>query len=152
MAVPSAGHQITTRVVRTVDNGLIEAIDRLVPQLLDTTSAPGRWELEQAIANPGAILLVAESASVIVGMLMLVVFRAPTGVHAKIEDLVVDFDVDLPDVAERLIRRALKTSTSRGAHTVQAVCPPSNKGMASIYEQLGFERRSTTAYRFKISG
>ena len=85
-------------------------------------------------------------------MLMLVVFRAPTGVHAKIEDLIVDVDVELADVAERLVRRALKTSTSRGVQTVQAVCPPSNKGMSSIYEQCGFERRSTTAYRFKISG
>ncbi len=51
---------------------------------------PGRWELEQIVADPGAILIVAECATVIVGMLALVVFRTPTGLHARIEDLVVD--------------------------------------------------------------
>ena len=81
---------VTTRVVRTVEDGLIEAIDRLVPQIPGTASVPGRWELEQMVADPGAILIVAESAAVIIGMLALVVFRTPTGLHAKIEDLVVD--------------------------------------------------------------
>jgi hypothetical protein len=152
MDTSSAGAQITTRVVRTVDNLLIEAVDRLILQLADTASAPGRWEIEQIVANPSAIVLVAESATVIVGLLALVVFRTPTGVRARIEDLVVDEFVELPDVTERLIRRAVKTAGSRGARTVEATCATSKMNLARIYEQLGFERRSTTAYQYKISG
>ena len=148
----AGGDPITTRVVRTVEDGLIAAIDRLVPQIPGTASVPGRWELEQMVADPGAILIVAESAGVIVGMLALVVFRTPTGSHARIEDLVVDEFVELPDVHERLIRRAMKTSSSRGARTVDAICPASQGGVARTYERLGFERRSTTAYTYRMSG
>ena len=143
---------ITTRVVRTVEDGLIEAIDRLVPQIPGTASVPGRWELEQIVADPGAILIVAESAAAIVGMLALVVFRTPTGLRAKIEDLVVDDYIQVPGVAERLIRRAMKTSSSRGARTVQAQCPASKSAVGRMYEELGFERMSTNAYWYKLSG
>jgi ribosomal protein S18 acetylase RimI-like enzyme len=143
---------VTTRVVRTVEDGLIDAIDRLVPQIPGTASVPGRWELEQMVADPGAILIVAENAAVIVGMLALVVFRTPTGLHARIEDLVVDEYAELPVVAERLIRRAMKTSSSRGARTVQATCPASHAAIGRLYERLGFERKSTTAYSYKLSG
>ena len=143
---------ITTRVVRTVEDGLIEAIDRLVPQIPGTASVPGRWELEQIVADPGAILIVADSATVIVGMLALVVFRTPTGLRARIEDLVVDDYVEVPGVAERLIRRAMKTSSSRGARTVHVQCPASPSAVGRMYEELGFERMSTTAYWYKLSG
>jgi ribosomal protein S18 acetylase RimI-like enzyme len=148
----STGDQVTTRVVRTIDNAFIEAVDRLLLQRSDTASAPGRWELEQMVANPSAIVLVAESATVIVGFLALVVFRTPTGVRARIEDLVVDEAAALPHLTERLIQRATKTAASRGARTVEATCATSKIDEARAYEQLGFERRSTNAYQYKISG
>ena len=150
MDTSSAGFQITTRVVRTVDNLIVEAVDRLVLRLSDAASAPGRWELEQIVANPGAVVLVAESSSAIVGLLALVVYRTPTGVRGRIEDLVVDEFVDPPGVTERLIRRAMKTCESRGARTLEVHCTSSD--VARIYERLGFERRSTTAYQYKVSG
>jgi ribosomal protein S18 acetylase RimI-like enzyme len=143
---------VTTRVVRTVEDGLIVALDRLVPQIPGTAGVPGRWELEQIVADPAAILIIAESAAVVVGMLALVVFRTPTGLRARIEDLVVDEYAELHGVAERLIRRAMKTSASRGARTVQVLCPASKTGVDRIYERLGFERMSTSAYWYQLSG
>ena len=76
----------------------------------------------------------------------------PTGLRARIEDLVVDDYVEVPGVAERLIRRAMKTSSSRGARTVHVQCPASASAVGRMYEELGFERMSTTAYRYKLSG
>ena len=150
---PTAGADpITIRVVRTVEDGLIQAIDRLVPQIPGTASVPGRWELEQMVADPGAVLIVAESGAVIIGMLALVVFRTPTGLRARLEDLVVEDYVELPAITERLIRRAMKTSSSRGARIVHVDCPTSNADVGRIFERLGFERMSTTAYRYKLSG
>ena len=78
--------------------------------------------------------------------------RRERGLHAKIEDLVVDDYAEGPGVAERLIRRAMKTSSSRGARTVQATCPSDRIDAGQIYERLRFERLSTTMYRFKLSG
>ena len=154
MDTPSAAgdNQVTTRIVRTVDDGLVQAVDWLVPQLSDAASVPGRWELEQMVADPGAILVVAESAKVIVGMLALVLFRTPTGLHARIEDLVVDEDAQDSGVTERLARRALKTVAGRGARTVQVNCLPSKSSVARVYEELGFERLSSIEYRYTVSG
>ena len=154
----AGGSPVTIRVVRNIEKSLVDAIDWLVPQLSGTASVPGRWELEQMIADPGAILLVAESSNVIVGMLALVVFRTPTGVYAKIEDLVVDQEdqrgeaTEDPTVMERLIRRAVKTASSRGAQSVKAHCLPSEIDVAKAFERLGFERLSTNAYQYKVSG
>jgi ribosomal protein S18 acetylase RimI-like enzyme len=150
MDAPSAGAPITTRVLRAADDLIVEAVDRLVFQLSDSASAPGRWELERIVANPDVMVLVAESATVIVGLVAVVVYRTPRGIRSRIEDLVVDQFVDVPGVTERLIRRAMKTSESRGARTLEVNC--SVPELARIYERLGFERRSTTAYQFKISG
>lgn len=150
MDASSAGASITTRVVRTVDNLIIEVVDRLVLRLSDSASAPGRWEFEQIVANPGAIVLVAESGAAIVGLLAVVVYRTPTGMRARIEDLVVDECADPPAVTERLIRRAIKTCESRGAKTLDVSCALPN--VSRIYDQMGFEHRSTTLYRYKISG
>ena len=144
------GGPVTTRVIRTIDDRLIDAVDRLTSQLSDSASVPGRWELEQIVANPGAIVIVAETPTMVVGLLALVVFRTPTGVRARIEDLVVDEFAEPHDLTERLIRRAVKTGASRGAQTLDATCMAPD--MARIYERLGFEPRSTVAYRLKISG
>ena len=146
----TAGGPVTTRVVRTIDDRVIEAVDRLTLQLSDSSSVPGRWELEQIVANPGAIVIVAESSTVVLGLLALVVFRTTTGVRARIEDLVVDQFAEPHDLAERLIRRAMKTATSRGARTLEATS--SAPAVGGIYERLGFEPRSTVTYRLRISG
>ena len=151
----AGGSPVTIRVVRNIEKSLVDAVDWLVPQLSGTASVPGRWELEQMIADPGAILLVAESSNVIVGMLALVVFRTPTGVYAKIEDLVVDQGdqgTEDPTVIERLIRRAVKTASSRGARSVKAHCLRSKIDVGKAFERLGFERLSTNAYQYKVSG
>ena len=150
MDTSAAGDQITTRVVRTVDNGLVQAVDRLVVQLSDAASSPGRWEFDQILADPGVVLLVAEAGALIVGILALVIFRTPTGVHSRIGDLIVD-EFEATGVSERLIKRAIRSASSRGAQTLDASAT-SHTDAAAIYERLGFERRSTNAYRYKISG
>jgi GNAT superfamily N-acetyltransferase len=148
----AGGNQITIRVVRTIEQSLIDAVDWLVPQISGTHSVPGRWELEQMVADPGAILLVAESATVVVGMLALVVFRTPTGLRARIEDLVVDEEIQDQDVTERLLKRALKTAANRGARTVDVNGLEAKSGIGRVYEQLGFERLSSNVYRYSVSG
>jgi ribosomal protein S18 acetylase RimI-like enzyme len=149
---PAPGDPITTRIVRSVDDELLLAVARLTPHVGDTVSRPGRWELEQIFADGSTVLLVAEAADVIVGMLAIVMFRSPTGFHARIEDLVVDDYFGLSGVEEQLIKRAMRTSASRGASTLDAECLSTRKPLGALYERLGFARRQTNAYRYKVSG
>ena len=54
-----------------VTDELVEAMDRLVPQLSDSSPPPTRAQLEQIVASPATALLVARDPTGIVGSLTL---------------------------------------------------------------------------------
>ena len=77
--------------VRTaVDDDLLRAFQRLIPQLSRSSSPPSASELESIVESPACHLLIASDDTQILGSLTLVVFPIPTGVRAWIEDVVVD--------------------------------------------------------------
>ena len=84
----TGGIEITEATV--VDEDLVDAMARLVPQLSNSGSPPDAEALEAIVASDSVVLLVAVSEGVIVGSLSLVLFRIPTGLRAWIEDVVVD--------------------------------------------------------------
>jgi ribosomal protein S18 acetylase RimI-like enzyme len=149
-ATPSAQPEpLDVEVVRHVDEELVEAAARLVPQL-----APGRtpdtWELDQIIKSPGTTLLIAREGQNIVGMLTLHTFRAATGIHAWIQDLIVDGPAKGRGASELLTKEAIRIATEQGARTAELASRPSQAGTARLYERLGFERRETHLYRFQL--
>jgi ribosomal protein S18 acetylase RimI-like enzyme len=152
MSEHAGSDRITTRIVRSVDAELAEGIDRLVSQVSSSGATPGRWEFDQMLADGGVVIIVAEMADIVVGLIALAVFRTPTGVHAKIEDLIVDDEAHGRGVAESLARRALRTAASRGARFITVQCPESKPALGRIYERLGFERQGTTSYVVTLSG
>src|SRR6516165_10397848 len=83
--------------------GLMPAMAGLVGQLSSSASVPSPTEVEEIVRSPACHLLLARGAGgAIVGMLTLVVFRIPTGVRARIEDVVVDQDARGRGVGEKL--------------------------------------------------
>ena len=133
-----------------VDEAIIEAMPRLVSQLSPGTPPPGRWELEQIVADATTDLLIARAEDRIVGMLTLAVFRIPTGLRAWIEDVVVDETARGRGVGEALTREALRIASERGARTVELTSRSSREAANRLYQRLGFERRDTNVYRFTI--
>ncbi|MSY79129.1 MAG: GNAT family N-acetyltransferase, partial [Actinobacteria bacterium] len=74
-----------------VTSELIEALERLIPQLSSSSAVPTSAELEEMLGSGASHLLVArDDSGPILGCMTLVVFRIPTGVRAWIEDVVVD--------------------------------------------------------------
>ena len=65
-----------------VDDELLAAMNRLVPQLSNSNSPPDRSALEGIVASDSSILLAAFIDREIVGSLTLVVFSIPTGKRA----------------------------------------------------------------------
>ena len=131
---------------------LIEAFARLTPQLSSRSPAPTSGELAEIVVSEATLLLVAvddgrEGADAIVGSLTLVLFRIPTGLHAWIEDVVVDAEARGAGVGEALNRRALELAAERGARTVDLTSRPSREAANRLYARLGFERRETNVYR-----
>lgn len=100
-----------------VDFALVEAVQRLVPQLSSSASAACTDALHDIVASPCTTLLLARDRARgdrIIGMLTLAVFRIPTGVRAWIEDVVVDAPARGQGVGEALNREALRIARLRG--------------------------------------
>jgi ribosomal protein S18 acetylase RimI-like enzyme len=150
LAAPQAVGPITVQVVRQVDEALLEAAQRLIPQ--HRVPAPGPWELEQIVRHPGTTLLVARDGQVIVGMLMLVVVRGPVGIRAWIDDLIIDEAARGCGVGTLLTQEAVSVAERCGARSVQLSCSSSKPGPNRAYQRLGFERRERTLYRYRMSG
>ena len=151
-AKPTPRGPITVDVVRSVDDELVEAAARLIPQLSASAGVPGSAELDEIINAAGSTMIVARDDQAIVGMLTLHTFRAATGVHAWIQDLVVDANAKGRGVNELLTREAVRLGVEQGARTAELTSRPSRLGAGRLYERIGFERRQTHLYRYRMSG
>jgi ribosomal protein S18 acetylase RimI-like enzyme len=133
-----------------VDDDLVAAFERLAPQLSSSSPPPGRAELEEIVASPATVLLVAREGGEIVGSLTLALFRIPTGLRAWIEDVVVDESARGRGVGEALNQAAIDHARSVGARTVDLTSRPSREAANRLYQRMGFVERETNVYRFEI--
>src|SRR5216683_2124940 len=103
-----------------VDRPLVEALNRLIPQLSSSAPVLTGDVVREVLASPGnTVFLAREAGERIVGMLTLVVFRIPTGVRAWIEDVVVDETMRGRGVGEALSQEAVRRAVGLGARTVE---------------------------------
>jgi len=136
-----------------VTPALVEAFERLIPQLSRSNPPPTAEELGLIVASPASILLVAvdrDAADRIVGSLTLAWFRIPTGVRAWIEDVVVDESARGRGVGEAINRVAIERARAAGATTVDLTSRPSREAANRLYQRMGFEPRQTNVYRYSL--
>ena len=130
-----------------VDDDLVGAMARLVPQLSNSGSPPDAETLEAILASDSSVLLIAVSERVIVGALTLVLFRIPTGLRAWIEDVIVDEAARGRGIGEALNQAAIERTRAAGARTVDLTSRPSREAANRLYQRLGFVERETNVYR-----
>ncbi len=142
---------VSVEAVLTADPELYRAVVRLLPQLSGSAAPPTAYDLETIIESPATTLFVARDREAqIVGMLTLAVFKAPTGVRAWIEDVVVDAALRRQGVGGALVEAALVTARRAEARTVDLTSRPDRADANRLYEDLGFERRETNVYRLTL--
>lgn len=140
-----------TQATRVSDE-LVEAFARLVPQLSSSASPPTREQLDAMISSPATTLLLArDDQDRIIGSLTLAMFRAPTGVRAWIEDVVVEAEARGQGIGEALVAEAVRVASEAGARTVDLTSRPSRDAANRLYEKAGFKMRDTNVYRFDPS-
>lgn len=140
---------VTVEEARRVDDELVEAFERLTPQLSSSSPPPGRVALEEIVESAATVLLLARDEGRIVGSLTLALFRIPTGLRAWIEDVVVDEAARGRGVGEALNRHALAVARAAGARTVDLTSRPSREAANRLYRRLGFVERATNVYRYE---
>ncbi len=131
------------------DGEVVDAVRRLVPQLSTSAAVPSPEQVAELCEAEATILLLARLDGAVVGMLVLVLFRLPTGMRAWIEDVVVATGARGCGVGEALTLEALDRARAAGAVTVDLTSRPSRAAAVRLYERLGFERRETGVYRWR---
>ena len=135
-----------------VDDDLVAAMARLIPQLSSSSPPPDADALGAIVASDAChLLLVRDDDGTVLGSMPLVVFPIPTGVRAWIEDVVVDGDARGRGVGEALNRQALELARSLGAKTVDLTSRPSREAANRLYQRIGFEPRETNVYRYTLT-
>jgi ribosomal protein S18 acetylase RimI-like enzyme len=135
-----------------IDDSVVAAFDHLIPQLSSNSRPPDYDRLADIAANPNTQLLVARESDTqqIVGTLCLAFYRIPTGLQARIEDVIVDGGMRGHGVGELLTHNAVDRARTAGAKAVGLTSRPSREAANRLYQRLGFEQRSTNVYQMKL--
>ncbi len=137
-------------IASTVDDELVTAFERLIPQLSSSNPPPTAAELTALVSSDASTLFIARVDGQIVGSLTLAMFRIPTGIRAWIEDVVVDSSARGHGVGEALNMAALEHAKKNGAITVDLTSRPSREAANRLYQRIGFKARETNVYRYEL--
>jgi ribosomal protein S18 acetylase RimI-like enzyme len=146
------GAGVTVSEATEVDDELVRAFERLIPQLSSSNPPPSAEQLRAIVDSPATQLLVArdDETGEVVGSLTLVLFPIPTSMRAWIEDVVVDEAARGRGVGEALNQFALDRARAAGATTVDLTSRPSREAANRLYQRLGFVARDTNVYRYDL--
>jgi ribosomal protein S18 acetylase RimI-like enzyme len=144
---------ITITQVARIDDGLHGAFVRLLAELSPDRVPPTHAELEQIVTSGPVRLLVArhpDADSPVVGTLSLIFYRVPTGLRARIEDLVVLSQARGLGIGRALMLHAIALAREQKAHVVDLTCNPRRIQANHLYQRLGFRKWDTNVYRLVL--
>jgi ribosomal protein S18 acetylase RimI-like enzyme len=131
--------------VHEVDEGLVEAIAGLLPQLSEARTPPTRAQLADTAAHQ-TLLVARDDDGGIVGTLTLVLYRVPSGLKGRIEDVIVDSSVRGRGVGEALAREGMARAGAAGVLMLELTSMPYRESANRLYKRLGFVRKPTNVY------
>ncbi|HOW10898.1 MAG TPA: GNAT family N-acetyltransferase [Bacteroidales bacterium] len=147
---PPAGLRI--REIRRFGENIYKAVIRLVPQLNPDKAPPTREHIKGIIRSKNTRLFVAEvKEGNIAGLFTLVTYDIPTGKKFWIEDVVVDESERGKGIGKEMMLFAIGFAKSAGAVDIDLTSRPERIAANILYQKLGFIRRETNAYRYKIA-
>ena len=136
-----------------VTDELVDAFSRLIPQLKLTFPPPAEEELSALLSSDSSVLLVArypDEQAPISGTLTLILYRVPTGIRARIEDVIVDEALRGKGIGEALVRHAIKIARYASADGVALTSNPRREAANRLYQRLGFTPWQTNLYFYKF--
>lgn len=143
--------RVKVEIATTLTPNIVDAVERLVPQLSRSSPPPTTAELGEVVSSPATDLFIAiDDTGTVVGMATLVTFRIPTGMRAWIEDVVVDDAARGQGVGEALTQAMVARAGELGCRTVDLTSRPSREAANRLYKRAGFEPRETNVYRLEL--
>lgn len=132
-----------------ITHEIVTVFEHLFPQLTNLP-APTWEELELMVTSPNSRIFLARIDGEIAGVAALGFYRTPSGLHAWIEDVVVDEAHRRQGIGEALTRTLIETARSLGAQSLSLTSRPAREAANRLYQQLGFVKWETNLYRFPL--
>ncbi|MFF5476398.1 GNAT family N-acetyltransferase [Streptomyces sp. NPDC012935] len=143
---------VQVEIVREASAELVAGFARLLPQLSGSAKPLDLAAVDRIVRCGTNTVLVARADGEIVGTLTLVQIPVPSGLRARIEDVVVDGAARGHGVAGLLMGEAVRLARESGARTVDLTSRPDRVSANRLYEGLGFGPRESTVYRMYLDG
>ena len=143
----AAGTPVVVEEVTEATPEVVAALRALVPELSSSAPELSDEAVAEIVSSPATVLLVARTGTTILGSLTLVVFTAPTGPRAWIEDVVVVGGARGRGIGAALVHEALARASTAGSRTVDLTSRASRVAANRLYVRLGFVLRETNVYR-----
>ncbi|MFE6170926.1 GNAT family N-acetyltransferase [Streptomyces sp. NPDC056464] len=143
---------VSVEIAREAGTELVAVFGRLLPQLSRTAEPLDLAAVGRIVGCDANTVLVARADGEIVGTLTLVMVPVPSGLRARIEDVVVDDAARGHGVAGLLMGEAVRLAREAGARTVDLTSRPDRAAANRLYERLGFAVRESTGYRMPLDG
>ena len=135
--------------VNKVTDQFVEDIARLLPQLTKS-AVPDKETIAEIVASPNTILIAADLNGIVVGILTLVIYRIPSSLRARIEDVVVDESSRGKGIGPAMITYAIDIAAQKKVVGVDLTSRPTRKTANQLYKKLGFEQYETNVYRINL--
>ena len=139
--------------VSEITEEILNAVESLVPQLGAHKTPPTWDELNALVTSEASTLLIArypDESGKIAGILTLSVYRVPTGIRSIVEDVIVDENMRRRGIAEALMLHAIGLAREAGANGVALTSNPKREAANKLYQSMGFQKRETNAYFYKL--
>ena len=136
--------------LEAVDSIVLTGLERLLRQLSPNAPALTEERLAAIIKSDSSRLLVAVENGEILACLTLVLFAIPSGLRARVEDVIVDEKVRGKGIGAALNASALKIARQAGARTVDLTTRPGRTAAIELYKKLGYRRRDTNVFRIEL--
>jgi len=141
---------VQIEVLDKVTDEVVEAFGRLLPQLSRSAPPFGPAELAAIAGCPANTVLIARASGAIIGTTTLVMFPLPSGLRARIEDVVVDESARGQGAGAVMTQEALRLAREAGARTVDLTSRPGRDAAGRLYERAGFKLRDSRVYRYSF--
>lgn len=138
-------------IATQADDELYQAFQRLIPQLTKNHPPPSLDLLHALVSDASSTLLVArDDENKIVGSLILITYKVPTGIRSIIEDVVVDESARGKGIGAALINKAIEIAKEKKAFNISLTSNPLRVAANKLYQKLGFQKRDTNPYQMKL--
>ena len=140
-------------VAREITEEILEAVQKLTLEIGSHKALPSRDELTTLIKSRSSTLWLArhpDQNGSIAGMLTITIYRVPTGIRSIVEDVAVDPNYRRRGIAKALMLAAIEFAKQAGANGIALTSNPKREAANRLYQSMGFEKRNTNAYFFKL--